>query len=227
VDVDAQDAEMTGAAKKEQPPAKRKRRKAEQRRAEIAEAALRLMTTRGLRGTTVARIAEEVGLAPQSLYNHFKSQNEMLLATIDPIIAMSDDWLSMSTEPNVLKRLRMLGHSHASYLAEKLEGFVIPSYQVLAAPRETGLPEAFGRRHIEQLHKVARMIEEGQEQGTIRRDLDPLRAAWRLFVVAWTEDMAQLMGIPEFTTDGIANEIWEVLLQDMAAVPEGAACTER
>ncbi len=192
------------------------RRSREQRRAEIAEATLRVMTRYGLHGTTVSRIAAEVGMAPQSLYNHYENQNEMLLAAIDPLISMTDGWLASSSREDPLARLHDLGKTHHSFLSDRLEGFTIPAYQFLVADPDTGIPGAFGERHREQLRKVAAVIEEGQRRGAIRPDIDPLKAAWRLFVVAFTEDLAQLMEIPEFVTEGTSVEILDVLLKDLA-----------
>lgn len=197
------------------------RRSREERRAEIAEATLRVMTRYGLQGTTVSRIAAEVGMAPQSLYNHYENQNEMLLAAIDPLISMTDEWLASSTEQDALARLHDLGKTHHTFLSDRLEGFTIPAYQFLVADPETGIPGAFGQRHRDQLRKVAAVVEEGQRRGAIRSDIDPLKAAWRLFVVAFTEDLAELMEIPEFVTEGASVDILDVLLRDLAVPPEG------
>lgn len=193
------------------------RRSREERREEIADATLRVMTRHGLQGTTVSRIAAEVGMAPQSLYNHYENQNEMLLAAIDPLIEMTDEWLASSSKQDALARLHDLGKNHHTFLSNRLEGFTIPAYQFLVAAPETGIPARFGEKHLGQLKKVAAIIEEGQKRGTIRQDIDPLRAAWRLFVVAFTEDLAQLMDMPDFITSGTSLEILDVLLRDLAA----------
>ena len=93
---------------------------------------------------------------------------------------------------------------------------MIPAYEFMA-PRDTGLPEAFGRRQREQLDKIARIIDEGKAQGSIREDVDSLRTAWRLIVFAWAEDIAEMMGIHEFIGEGISTEILDVLLKDLGA----------
>jgi AcrR family transcriptional regulator len=194
----------------------------EERRAEIADATLRLMARYGLQGATVSRIADEIGVAPQSLYSHYESRQEMLVAAIDPLIEMTNEWLASSPEENTLERLRALGANHASFLADKLEGFVIPAYEFIVAPPDTGLPEIFGQRQLGQLQKIARIVDEGKRQGSIRADMDSMRAAWRLIVFAWAEDIAQMMGRHEFISEGVSTEILEVLLRDMAPSPAEA-----
>ena len=178
------------------------------------------MARYGIQGATVTRIAEELGVAPQSLYAHFKNRDEMLRAAMHALIAMTDSWFSSSDEPDILRRLRVLGDTHLSFLAAQLDGFVIPAYEFITAPQSTGLPEAFGRGQLEQLHKIARIVDEGKAQGSIRNDIDSMRAAWRVIVFAWAEDIAEMMGLHEFISQGISGEILEVLLRDLA--PEEA-----
>ena len=195
---------------------KRRRRSRAERREEVANATLHLMAKHGLQGATVGRIAEQLGVMPQSLYAHFKNRQEMLVAALEPLIEMTDVWFRSSDEPNVLERWRILGKTHMSALAAQLDGFVIPAYEFITAPQDTGLPEAFGTRQREQLAKLARMIDEGKRRGDVRQDVDPWRAAWRLIVFAWAEDIAEMMGIHEFVGEGISTEILDVLLDDLA-----------
>jgi AcrR family transcriptional regulator len=206
-----------GQARSDEEPTGRQRYTRAERREQIADVTLQLMARYGLQGATVHRIADELGMAPQSLYAHFESRDEMLVSAIDPLIDMTSEWFRSSDEPDVLRRLQLLGETHMSFLAGKLDGFVIPAYEFITAPRDTGLPEAFGKRQREQLEKIARIIDEGKAQGSIREDVDSLRAAWRLIVFAWAEDIAEMMGIHEFIGEGISGEILDVLLRDLAA----------
>ena len=54
----------------------------ESRRA-ILEAAARLATTRGFEGLSIGDLAEHIGMSKSGLYAHFKSKEELALATID------------------------------------------------------------------------------------------------------------------------------------------------
>jgi AcrR family transcriptional regulator len=214
-EAEAEDEEAQ--ARSDEEPARRRRFTRAERREQIADVTLQLMARYGLQGATVHRVADELDMAPQSLYAHYESRDEMLVAAIDPLIDMTSEWFRSSDEPDVLRRLRVLGETHMSFLAGKLDGFVIPAYEFITAPRDTGLPEAFGKRQREQLEKIALIIDEGKVQGSIREDVDSLRAAWRLIVFAWAEDIAEMMGIHEFIGEGISSEILDVLLKDLAA----------
>ena len=54
----------------------------EQRRREIAEATLKIIADEGLRGFTTAGLSQEVGIAEGTIFRHFSSKEEIVLAAI-------------------------------------------------------------------------------------------------------------------------------------------------
>jgi AcrR family transcriptional regulator len=66
------------------PPVSRKvRADGLQSRRAILDAAARLATVRGLEGLSIGDLAEHIGMSKSGLYAHFKSKEELELATID------------------------------------------------------------------------------------------------------------------------------------------------
>src|SRR5262245_21696707 len=59
------------------------RSKGQASRATILLAATKLATTKGLDGLSIGDLAAEVGMSKSGLYAHFKSKEELELATID------------------------------------------------------------------------------------------------------------------------------------------------
>ena len=57
----------------------------EVRQEQLAQAALSLITTRGLKGLSVARVARRVGLVPSAVYRHFEGKDELLDAVLELI----------------------------------------------------------------------------------------------------------------------------------------------
>src|SRR4026209_2520220 len=49
----------------------------------ILDAAARLATTHGLEGLSIGELAQHIGMSKSGLYAHFKSKEELALATID------------------------------------------------------------------------------------------------------------------------------------------------
>ena len=197
------------------------RRSGEERRKEIAEVTLQLIASLGLQGATVSRIAQQVGMKPPSLYAHFGNRHEMLLAALDLLFERVRDSLRVSSDPDMLKRLSEISEAHASFMTGEFEGFVIPLYEFITAPRHSGLSEVAGESQRRTIATLAGMVEEGQRQGTIRPDLHPQLAAWQLMVCFVGEDVARLMGIDEYL-EQYSHPILDIMLRDMASRPASA-----
>lgn len=54
----------------------------------ILDAACKLATTHGLEGLSIGELAEHIGMSKSGLYAHFKSKEELQLATIEAAIAI-------------------------------------------------------------------------------------------------------------------------------------------
>jgi AcrR family transcriptional regulator len=199
---------------------RRIRRSREQRQEEIARATYKLLGERGLTAVTVSQIAKEVGMSTPALYAHFSSREEMLVAAMEPVYERVSEWLSISTKPNARERLREMGRKHSEFMASEL-GFVIPVFEFALAPRETDLAFRFGKRQLEVIKKIADTVAEGQRQGSVRADLNPMRAAWSIMIFAWSEDIARLMGLEEYITEGYSRELLDVIINDIAPRDDG------
>jgi AcrR family transcriptional regulator len=207
-------------------PARRTRRSSAERQTQITKATLLLMARYGLAGTTVHRIAEEVGMEAPSLYSHFPGRQEILLSAIDALFERVAEWLNLSQDPNALSRLRAITESHGPFMTREFEGFVAPMFEFIAAPRGFGLTEVVARKQLEAIEVIAGIVEEGKRQGTIREDMDPRLAAWEIVTWAMAEDVAQLLGAEEYLTGGISAKIADVFLRDMAAPPNPSPVPE-
>ena len=152
------------------------------RRQQIAQAALDLAATGGLRRLRVGAVARRVGLSTSALYRHFPSKERMVDAALDLI----EERLQANVEAVIaetgdpLERLRQLALRHARLIRENQ---AIPrvffSDEVFA-----GVPARRARVYglvTRYLGHVAQMVREGQERGQIRREVDPATAS-RLFL---------------------------------------------
>src|SRR5215831_2013734 len=82
-------------------------------RATILLAAARLATTKGLIGLSIGDLAAEVGMSKSGLYAHFKSKEELELATIEMAAAIFDSEVlrPVSASPTGSKKLLALTNS--------------------------------------------------------------------------------------------------------------------
>ncbi|MCL5734056.1 MAG: TetR/AcrR family transcriptional regulator [Actinobacteria bacterium] len=186
------------------------------RRQQIADATLKIVGEYGVQGTTMARVAQKVGISGPALYKHFANRAEMLEAAMDLLLERVVSWLDSSTNPNALERLRELGYRHASSMAANYEGVVAPLFEFAASGPRSHLTEQMARRQRAALQKFIDIIAEGQRQGTIRGDIDIEVAAWSLIGLTWVENFAMLEGLNEFIADGTSTRMLEGILATIA-----------
>jgi len=146
----------------------------EVRQEQLAQAALKLMTTLGLKGLSVARVARRVGLVPSAVYRHFESKDELLDAVLEMIRKRLDANVVQASQAatNALQVLRRLVMAHVRMIREN-EGILSV---VFSDDVQNGRPERKAQVHsIIQgyLKKVAQIVSRGQRQGHIRPDVDP------------------------------------------------------
>lgn len=88
----------------------------------ILNAAARLATTRGLEGLSIGELAQHIGMSKSGLYAHFKSKEELELATIETAAEIFDrDVLSPAREsPEGLGRLLALAEAFLGHLERRV-----------------------------------------------------------------------------------------------------------
>jgi AcrR family transcriptional regulator len=93
----------------------------ESRRA-ILDAAAHLATTRGLEGLSIGELAEHIGMSKSGLYAHFKSKEELELATIETAAEVfARDVLSPAGEsPGGLERVQALSEAFLGHLERRV-----------------------------------------------------------------------------------------------------------
>jgi len=91
-------------------------------RAAILQAATRLVTIKGLDGLSIGDLAAEIGMSKSGLYAHFKSKEELELATIATAAAIFDSEVlqPVSRTPAGIARLKALANSFLSHLERRV-----------------------------------------------------------------------------------------------------------
>src|SRR5436190_19843539 len=96
--------------------------KGEASRATILLTAAKLATTKGLDGLSIGDLAAEVGMSKSGLYAHFKSKEELELATIETATAIFDHEVlrpALAASPGA-QRLRALVESFLAHLERRV-----------------------------------------------------------------------------------------------------------
>ncbi len=151
----------------------------ETRQAAILEALTRLAATHGFANVTMDALADEVGISKATLYQHFKSKDEMLAALLAAHIAHFMEWLAQTSDRPPLERLRLV----VRYL---MDGHMAPLRSLIrrgelssALEERTELVAQY--RHM--LDQLSAIVVEGQRSGQIAPELAPsvvIRMMWAL-----------------------------------------------
>jgi AcrR family transcriptional regulator len=146
----------------------------------ILKAATELATVEGLDGLSIARLADHVGMSKSGLFAHFRSKEDLQVATIDAAAEMFDRevWQPGMAAPAGVRRVLSQCDAFFSYL----ERAVFPGgCFFVAAAAELDGKKGPVRDHLRQVYSrilqgLAGVVREAQELGEIDR----------------TEDIAQL-----------------------------------
>jgi len=144
------------------------------RQEQIAEAALDLVASRGVGRLSIAAVARRVGLVPSGIYRHFKGKDDVVDAVLDRIEArlMANCEAVRLEVSDPLERLHELLIRHVRFIRQ---GRAIPQI-IFSDDVHRGHPERKERvLRIARgyLGEVARFVQEGQQSGRIRAELDP------------------------------------------------------
>jgi len=193
------------------------------RKEEIANAALHLISTHGMRGLSMVRIANFVGLVPSALYRHFKNKEGLLNAVYELIeqkmqANISEAWTASRKN---LDRLHLLLRLNVRMIIE-----------YPAIPRVAFGEGIYGTdaRRRARMYKVVQtylarleeMIATAQELSEIRTDLPASTIAvgfWGLIPPAallWSASDGQ------FDITNLTEKEW-LLFEQMVSVPQELA----
>jgi AcrR family transcriptional regulator len=104
---------------------RRRRTDGERSHGAILGEAARLATVEGIEGLSLARLADAVGMSKSGLFAHFKSKEELQLATVEAANALFDEQVigSASQASSGMEQLRRLTDGYLAYLeAETFPG---------------------------------------------------------------------------------------------------------
>jgi AcrR family transcriptional regulator len=92
----------------------------EQRRREIAQAAVNLFVQSGFNETSMRQIAQAIGMGKSTLYDYFPSKDEIIIYVIEKNIAdiTRRAQAIIVQETNTAERLRKVMHTHLEFLLE-------------------------------------------------------------------------------------------------------------
>lgn len=193
-------------------------RRGVERRKEIVEAALELFTRRGARGTSVADIAEQVGISAPAVLHHFGTKDALLLAVIEERDKRGAvEFSELLAEGGLAGLARMV---EAAEVNEAERGLVACFVVLEAENLQEGdvAHQYFVERSEVMRAFFAELLAEGQARGEVRADVDPVVKGTE--IVAFMEGAAMVWSLdPTTSLVALYRSYVDALLRDLAADP--------
>ena len=148
------------------------------RRSQIVNAAIHLITTKGMEFVTIDAIADEVGLTEGAIYRHFVSKRQILTSVIEEIEMNLLHTVETAKQKgrNSLKSLEFIFEYHLSDVeSRRAASFTIISEAI--GFDGIGLSPRVSLMLTRYLHFLEQCIREGIADSTIRPEVDVNAAA--------------------------------------------------
>ena len=146
---------------------------ADAERAKIREAALKVFARRGLAGTALGYVAAEAGISRASLYHYYTDKAALIDDVAQHLLKEEAEIFASAAQAQGPVRQRLLALSEAVIARfDQWAGLGRPLLEIWARNADALRPLLHGLRT-----SLAKLIAEGQRQGEVDPDLDPLATA--------------------------------------------------
>jgi AcrR family transcriptional regulator len=149
----------------------------------ILEAATRLSTIQGLDGLSIGDLATHIGMSKSGLYAHFRSKEELQLATVDAALEVVDAEVVQPalSRPDALGRLIALCENFLSYAQYAYPGgCFFASAGAELDTRPGPVRDVLVKYCQGWLDLLVAQIKDAQQDGTIDGREDPVQLAFEL-----------------------------------------------
>ena len=185
----------------------------DRRRHEIFRATAPLFFEKGFRETSMREIAVAAGMGKSSLYDYFKTKDEILLwAVEDEILDVTAAAQEIVRQPiPAIERLRQVMKTHLEFLVSSKEFYLKLSFEVqrLAIESQKRIQV---RRHAYQ-DMIRQLIDEGIQEGAFR-PVDSLLVT-RVLITALTPTV--FTSRPTGTPQEMLEEAFDVIMKGIHA----------
>lgn len=154
----------------------------------VLTAATRLFADHGFEGTSMGQLVASIGCTPPSLYNYFKSKEELYLAVLDRY------WSRDLTQLPHLGRARRVFEDYVAASLARFtpeggpRGCLVLTGGFREAPDHEGLKDVLKTKRAEAMTTLVSLTKAMQAQGDLDPGLDPV--TWARSVFALVQGLA-------------------------------------
>ena len=186
----------------------------ESRRA-ILDAAARLATTHGLEGLSIGELAHHIGMSKSGLYAHFKSKEELELATIDTAAQIFEDDVIRKVPDSVrgIARVTALSEAFFQHLLRRVYpgGCFFATVAAQLAPRPSQARDRVMKTQAEWVAKLLVALRQACADGELQSDADLNQLVFEITAMMFRANFAWIVTEDERVLDQARLAIRNVL----------------
>jgi AcrR family transcriptional regulator len=199
-----------------------KRLKADDRRNQILDAAVRCFAKNGYRGATTAQLARAARVTEPVLYRHFKNKQSLFIALLDMAAeeAMRLFLTVIGPIKSPVERLRALLRLNPAITDPR----AVELYTVVFHAQTEGDPDvqaALRLHYVRYAEFLAGLIQQAQQADQIRRDVSAIGLSWQIIHAAVGFAMIKPLQIPGQATREAIEQIMALLMEQLSGGPHG------
>lgn len=194
----------------------------ESRRA-ILDAAARLATTHGLEGLSIGELAQHIGMSKSGLYAHFKSKEELELATIDTAAEIFENDVIRKIPESLrgIARVMELSEAFFQHLVRRVYpgGCFFATVAAQLAPRPGQARDRVMKLQGEWVAKFIAALHQACEDGEILPDSDLHQLVFEITAMMFRANFAWIVLEDEHVLDQARLGIRNVLTRVAREIP--------
>jgi len=163
----------------------------------ILDTAARLATTHGLEGLSIGELAQHIGMSKSGLYAHFKSKEELELATIDAAaeIFANDVIRRVPDSARGVARVMALSEAFFQHLARRVfpGGCFFATVAAQLAPRPGRARDRVSQLQEEWFGQFIAALRQACDDGEIQADTDLDQLAFEITAMLFRANFAWIM----------------------------------
>jgi TetR/AcrR family fatty acid metabolism transcriptional regulator len=192
------------------------RRRADDKRARILEAAVKVFARKGYFGARVSDIAKRAAVADGTIYLYFRNKEDILVSLFDEVMAehIARARADAAAVSGAEARLRVIAHHHLRLFAGNADLAVV--FQV-ELRQSTKFMERFTASWLQDYFALlSEVMAAGQREGALRADL-PLKLATKAFFGVLDEMVTSwILGRKDYDVGDLAAPVVDLFLRGAA-----------
>ncbi len=191
-------------------------RKHDEKRSRILAAAIQAFSRDGYHQTRISDIAKAANVADGTVYLYFDGKKEILSKIFEERMGRSLERGREELEriDGAVAKLRRIVELHLEDLGENPE---LATVFQIELRHSTGFMELYSRGHLRDYFQlITEVLEQGQKEGSVRKDIDPWFATKCIFGVLDEAATNWILSKKNYRLHGTAKQILDFVLNGLS-----------